>query len=104
MQHLRHYSAMLTCLEVRNERGIFRFSAAKVRQAGTVHQEALEVRLIKGKRHLVQSFCISGDIVGDLDSAKRALDSIRGSVDFLPEDPYLNLAEGKAEEITATKT
>ena len=65
-----------------------RFNHARVRQAGSVEQRYLALRLVRGRRHASATLSLAGD-GDDLARAKAAVDAVRDSLDALPEDPWL---------------
>ncbi len=66
-----------------------RFNQARVRQAGSVAQGYLGLRLVRGRRHASASVSLTGDDRGDFAGAKDALASVREALASLPEDPWL---------------
>jgi predicted Zn-dependent protease len=69
-----------------------RFNHGKVRQAGTVEQRALSLRLVHARRQAAATIAISG-ASEDLEMAKAALARLRDAVLELPEDPWLLINE-----------
>jgi predicted Zn-dependent protease len=65
-----------------------RFNRAQVRQAGSVEQRYLVLRLVRGRRHALASLALSGT---DADEAacKNVLADLREALEGLPEDPWL---------------
>ena len=66
-----------------------RFNHARVRQAGTVEQRYLALRLVRGRRQASASLSLSGG-EDDLVRATEALSSLREALDGLPDDPWLS--------------
>jgi predicted Zn-dependent protease len=64
-----------------------RFNHARVRQAGSVEQAYLTLRLIAGRRHASATLSLGGD--GDAAASQAALQTLRQTLDGLPEDPWL---------------
>ena len=60
-----------------------RFNHGKVRQAGTVSQAYLTLRLVRDRRQATATVMLDGD------DHEAALASLRDSLDGLPEDPWL---------------
>jgi predicted Zn-dependent protease len=69
-----------------------RFNQAKVRQAGSVEQRSLSVRLVRGRRQASATIRIGGTRE-DLELARGALARLRDSMEQLPEDPWLLINE-----------
>jgi predicted Zn-dependent protease len=67
-----------------------RFNRGKVRQAGSVGQGYVSVRLVRERRQAVASVVFSEDLERDADAA---LGDLRASLDGLPEDPWLLVNE-----------
>jgi predicted Zn-dependent protease len=65
-----------------------RFNQGKVRQAGSVEQRYLTLRLVRARRQA--SATVSGE---DFDSLKIILARLRDALDGLPEDPWLLINE-----------
>ena len=68
-----------------------RFNQGRVRQAGTVEQRFLSVRLVRDRRHAAASLALSGN-AEDWESARAALHGLREVLGELPEDPWLSIA------------
>jgi len=64
-----------------------RFNHARVRQAGSVEQAYLTLRLVRGRRQASATVMLDGDSHDD------ALRSLRDALDGLPEDPWLLINE-----------
>jgi predicted Zn-dependent protease len=65
-----------------------RFNQGKVRQAGSVEQSAVTLRLLRGQRQA------SGSVAGnEIEDLKSMLARLRGTLDALPEDPWLLINE-----------
>jgi predicted Zn-dependent protease len=69
-----------------------RFNKALVRQAGTVEQRYLTLRLVRDRRQASATIVLSGG-GDDLEIARRALARAREMLAHLPEDPWLLVAE-----------
>jgi predicted Zn-dependent protease len=69
-----------------------RFNKALVRQAGSVEQCYLTVRLISNRRQASATLALAGRD-GDLADAREALASVRTTLRELPEDPWLLINE-----------
>jgi len=77
---------MLLC-EFSGERSDFvRFNRGKVRQAGSVEQGYVSLRLIRERRQASASLALGSE---DFDASRAALDELRGVLDDVPEDPWL---------------
>jgi predicted Zn-dependent protease len=69
-----------------------RFNKALVRQAGTVEQRYLTLRLIRQRRQASATVALAGT-PGDLELARSTLARVREMLVHLPEDPWLLIAE-----------
>lgn len=69
-----------------------RCNRARVRQAGSVEQRYLTLRLIADGRQASASFAAAGD-EADLATARRLLGRLRETLAQLPQDPWLLIAE-----------
>jgi predicted Zn-dependent protease len=69
-----------------------RFNHARVRQAGSVEQRYLRLRLVRGRRHAGVQLSLAG-ADGDAEAAEAALGVLRGMLDDVPEDPWLLINE-----------
>jgi len=69
-----------------------RFNCGEVRQAGSVAQRFLSLRLVRARRHATATLAIAGGDA-DLDAARAALARLREMLSRLPEDPWLQIAE-----------
>jgi predicted Zn-dependent protease len=86
---LRKGEALLSCFS--GERSDFvRFNRGLVRQAGSVAQASVTLRLIRERRQACATLPLSGD---DLATGKETLARLRRILDDLPEDPWLLINE-----------
>jgi predicted Zn-dependent protease len=69
-----------------------RLNHNRIRQAGHVHQQALELDLIRNGRESGASMPLCGSLDTDLTQARVLLERLRAQLPLLPEDPYLNYA------------
>ena len=69
-----------------------RFNKALVRQAGTVQQSYLSLKLVRAGRQAAGTVSLAGT-AQDEDSATRLLGQVRDALDALPEDPWLLINE-----------
>ena len=69
-----------------------RFNKALVRQAGTVRQSYLTLRLIRAGRQASATLALAGN-GSDFDLARETLERAREALDGLPEDPWLLINE-----------
>jgi len=72
-----------------------RFNRGRVRQAGSVEQRTLEVRLLRAGRQASATLEL-GDGAGDFEQAQDALGALREAFEGLPEDPWLLINETPA--------
>jgi predicted Zn-dependent protease len=66
-----------------------RFNRSLIRQPGSVTQRELSLRLIDGRRHISSSTSLTGDPNIDMPKLCAMLDTLRGDLPHVPEDPYL---------------
>ena len=69
-----------------------RFNRGRVRQAGTVEQCSVSVRLVRERRHAAATLALAGN-GEDLECAREAIAGLREALADLPEDPWLSIAE-----------
>jgi predicted Zn-dependent protease len=69
-----------------------RFNRGKVRQAGSVAQQSLSLRVVRERRQASALIALSGN-PQDLEASKSALERIRDALAGLPEDPWLLVNE-----------
>ena len=80
-------------LNYRGEASDFvRLNHNRIRQAGHVQQQVLELDLIRNGRETGASLTLSGGLETDLAQARRLLERLRVQLPLLPEDPHLNYA------------
>jgi predicted Zn-dependent protease len=82
---------ILLCLYSGERSDFMRFNRGRVRQAGSVAQGYLSLRLIRNRRQAWASLAVGGD--EDLAAGKETLARLRGVLDDLPEDPWLLVNE-----------
>ena len=68
-----------------------RFNKGKVRQAGSVQQASLSLKLIDNGRHGDVRLTLAGDSAVDRQRLASALQQLRDTLTLLPADPYLML-------------
>ena len=66
-----------------------RFNTSAVRQAGSVTQRYMDVELIDGQRHASATVPLTGSVEVDAPALRTELQTLRGNLPHLPEDPYL---------------
>ena len=66
-----------------------RFSQARFRQGGRVHQAEVELRLIRGRRQARARSTVAGDPAIDRPRLRRLVAGLRAQLPHLPEDPFL---------------
>jgi len=69
-----------------------RLNHNKIRQAGYVRQQSLDLNLIIGQKQSAGSVQLQGEFANDLSQAESLLKSLRQQIAFLPDDPYINFA------------
>lgn len=71
------------------ESDFVRFNQGRVRQAGSVKQLALELRLLSGRRHASGKLTLSGEAETDRAALSGLAAKLRSELPALSEDPYL---------------
>ncbi len=79
---------IFTCWFAGEQSDFVRFNHGKVRQAGSVEQRHVTLRLIRDGRHASQSLALTGGPT-DFDQGRMALAELRSLLDHVPADPYL---------------
>src|SRR5919197_1683850 len=69
-----------------------RFNQARVRQAGSVEQRYLSLRLVRARRQASATIALAGD-GDDAALARQTLGRLREALAELPEDPWLLINE-----------
>lgn len=83
---------VLLCTLAAERSDFVRFNRAKVRQAGTVEQRVLTLRLIHGRRQASATITLTGG-ADDVGQARASLQQLREVTAQLPEDPWLVISE-----------
>jgi predicted Zn-dependent protease len=83
---------ILLCYLSAERSDFVRFNKALVRQAGTVEQRYLTIRLIHARRQASELIALAGS-TDDLERARASLTRLRDILKQLPEDPWLLIAE-----------
>ena len=77
-------------LSLRGERSSFaRLNHARVRQAGDVAQDVVELTLVTGARHASAAYTLSGREDDDAAMLRASLSELRAIAAALPDDPHL---------------
>ncbi len=69
-----------------------RLNQGKIRQAGHIHQQRVDLDLIQGQKQAAASLQLQGNREADLGNARHALQDLRQKIEFLPDDPFINFA------------
>ncbi|MDH3326051.1 MAG: metallopeptidase TldD-related protein [Gammaproteobacteria bacterium] len=77
-----------------------RLNHNKIRQAGYVRQQDLDIDLIIGQKQTSAALQLSGNHESDMTQVKTLLNLMRDQIEFLPDDPYINIST----EINNTET
>jgi predicted Zn-dependent protease len=77
-----------------------RLNRGRVRQAGTVDQTALTVRLVEGRRHVARQLSLSGTD-RDTQMVAATIASLRDVLPHLPEDPFLDIHQSESGDTDA---
>jgi predicted Zn-dependent protease len=88
----RRAGETLLCWLAAERSDFVRFNRGRVRQAGSVEQRFLSVRLVRERRQAAATIAIAGS-AEDLEPARAAIDRLREVLTALPEDPWLAVAE-----------
>ncbi|MGE5525308.1 MAG: TldD/PmbA family protein [Rhodospirillaceae bacterium] len=83
-----HANEVLLCTLAAERSDFVRFNGSKVRQAGTVEQRVLTMRLVSAGRQAAATLTLAGDDE-DLVAARATLARLRDVIVQLPEDPWL---------------
>src|SRR6185503_11562081 len=86
---------ILLCYLSAERSDFVRFNKALVRQAGTVEQRYVSIRLIRARRQASAGISLAG-AMEDLDLARSTLTRLRDVLKQLPEDPWLLISEEPA--------
>lgn len=70
-----------------------RMNRGKVRQAGSVLQNELSIRLVRGARHAEHALAMTGDAPVDREAIAEAVAGLRDVLPHLADDPHLLLAD-----------
>jgi predicted Zn-dependent protease len=81
---------MLLCGFSGERSDFVRFNRGKVRQAGSVGQGYVSLRLIRERRQASATLALGSE---DFDASRMALEQLRGVLEDLPEDPWLLVNE-----------
>jgi predicted Zn-dependent protease len=85
-------SETLLCYLSAEHSDFVRFNEARVRQAGTVEQRCVSIRLVSGKRQASATIVLSSTRE-DVSRALETLGRLRETLDQLPDDPWLLISE-----------
>jgi predicted Zn-dependent protease len=85
-------SETLLCYLSAERSDFVRFNKARVRQAGSVQQSHVSIRLVSGKRQASATIGLSNTIE-DVPRALEMLGCLRATLDQLPDDPWLLISE-----------
>jgi len=86
--HLTGHEVFL-CYFNGEQSDFIRFNRAKIRQAGTVVQNYVQLELIDGKHHAIGELALSGELIIDSNRMRQLLSDLRAKLPFLPDDPFL---------------
>jgi predicted Zn-dependent protease len=87
-----HAGEVLLCGLSAERSDFVRFNHGKVRQAGSVAQRLLSLRLVHGRRQAAATVTLAGN-GEDLLVARQVLERLRDALPRLPEDPWLLIQE-----------
>lgn len=83
---------VLLCYLSAERSDFVRFNKASVRQAGSVEQRYLSLRLVSARRQASANIALAGN-ADDLERARGVIAKLRDMLTQLPEDPWLLIAE-----------
>jgi predicted Zn-dependent protease len=92
----------LLCSLAAERSDFVRFNRGRVRQAGSVAQRFLSLRLVRARRQAAATIAIAGN-GEDWDLARGALARLRDGLEELPEDPWLLVNEQPASTDTVRR-
>jgi predicted Zn-dependent protease len=87
-----HAGEILLCALAAEHSDFVRFNRGRIRQAGSVAQQLLSVRLLRERRQAAATITIAGN-AEDLALARATIARLRDALTQLPEDPWLLIAE-----------
>jgi predicted Zn-dependent protease len=87
-----HADEVLLCTLAGERSDFVRFNHARVRQAGSVEQRYVSLRLVRNRRQASALVSLAGDSA-DLAISANAISTLRDTLTQLPEDPWLLYAE-----------
>lgn len=70
-----------------------RFNHGRIRQPGSVEQATLTLRWLNGRRHASVDLSLTGELQEDKAQLHATVETLRGWLACLPEDPHLRLPE-----------
>jgi len=80
---------VFTCAFAGEESAFIRFNHARVRQAGQVTQQFINLDLIEGRRHAAAQLTLTGDLALDRPRLGALMERLRSIRTHVPEDPFL---------------
>lgn len=81
-----------------------RFNQAKIRQAGTIEQQFLNLDLINGARHASANIGLSKDLSVDREVILAQIKKLRDQIERSEEDPFLMIHEGNHSTESVSKS
>lgn len=81
-----------------------RFNHAKIRQAGTVDQQFLELDLIEGQKHASANIGLCRNLADDQETISACIKRLREQIKSSAEDPFLMIHEGNSSTDCVTKS
>ena len=84
---------VLTCLLDAEATDFVRFNQSKIRQAGHVKQQTIQLDLINDRRHAGAHMTLAGVEAQDIAQLKALLDNLRVVYKAMPDDPFLSYAQ-----------
>lgn len=81
-----------------------RFNHARIRQAGTVDQQYLEVDLIMGQKHASANIGLARNLTADRQTISTCIKRLREQISHSADDPFLMIHEGNTSTESITKS
>jgi predicted Zn-dependent protease len=89
MQNMLPKKHLFTCYLSSEDSEFVRFNQAKIRQAGSVKQNVMQLDLIYDQKHTLSSIGLSGSLEIDIEKLRILLEHEAKKLIQIPEDPYL---------------
>jgi predicted Zn-dependent protease len=94
MSHLQNGEHLKLSFGAENSQFI-RFNNAKIRQTGLVDDMSISIEYISNNRNMSCSITLTQNMDIDFENLSSEIESMRGQIQHLPEDPYIVYPENK---------